>query len=124
MIETTEKPMNINHHYIAVKKLGYTPEYKSGKRNEGRFYALDSHGNRLARYVEVIHSNSKIEIIKKPVFVPFTNNTNADVDGFFVRSESTHVANATKQLLEAIKEALDHNKNFIVELAKSQLQNI
>ncbi|KTC62424.1 hypothetical protein [Pseudomonas savastanoi] len=116
--------MNINHHYIAIKKLGFTPEYKSGKRNEGRFYALDSNGNRLTRYVEVIHSNSKIEIIKNPVFVPFTNNTNADVDGFFVRSESTHVANATKELLEAIKAALEHNKILVIELAKTQLQNI
>ena len=101
MIETTEKSMNVNQYYIAIKNSGYTLEYKSGKRNEGKFYALDSQGNRLTRYVEVIHSNSKIEIIKKPVFVSFTNNSNTDIDVFFVKSESTHLSIATKELLKA-----------------------
>lgn len=113
--------MNINHHYIAIKYLGFTPEYKSGKRNQGKFYALDSQGIRLTRYVEVIYSNSRIEIIKKPVLVSFTNNSNTDVEVFFVRSESTHVANATKALLEAIKETLAHNRRFIEEFSAAQL---
>ena len=124
MIETTEKSMNINHHYIAIKKLGFTPEYKGGKRNQGKFYALDSQGKRLTKYVEVIHSNSKIEIIKKPVLISFTNNSNTDVDGFFVRSESTHVANATKDLLDAIKETLANNRRFIEEFSAAQLKTL
>lgn len=124
MIETTEKSMNVNQYYIAIKNLGYTLEYKSGKRNEGKFYALDSQGNRLTRYVEVIHSNSKIEIIKKPVFVSFTNNSNTEVDWFFARSENTHVAYATGDLLEAINETLEHNKTFIEGFVKEQFKNI
>lgn len=124
MIETTEKSMNVNQYYIAIKNSGYTLEYKSGKRNEGKFYALDSQGNRLTRYVEVIHSNSKIEIIKKPVFVSFTNNSNTDIDVFFVKSESTHLSIATKELLKAIKETLEHNKTFIEGFVKEQFKNI
>lgn len=124
MIETTEKSMNVNQYYIAIKNLGYNLEYKSGKRNEGKFYALDSQGNRLTRYVEVIHSNSKIEIIKKPVFVSFTNNSNTEVDWFFARSENTHVAYATGDLLEAINETLEHNKTFIEGFVKEQFKNI
>ncbi|WP_122302711.1 hypothetical protein [Pseudomonas amygdali] len=116
--------MNINHHYIAIKKLGFTPEYRSGKRNQGKFYAVDGEGKRLTKYVEAIHSNSKIEIIKKPVYVSFINNTNTDVDGFFVRSESTHVANATKDLLEAIMESLAHNRRFIEEFSAAQLKTL
>ena len=122
MIETTEKSMNVNQYYIAIKNLGYNLEYKSGKRNEGKFYALDSQGNRLTRYVEVIYSNSKIEIIKKPVFVSFTNNSNTDIDVFFVKSESTHLSIATKELLKAIKETLEHNKTFIESFAKEQFK--
>lgn len=122
MIETTEKSMNVNQYYIAIKNLGYNLEYKSGKRNEGKFYALDSQGNRLTRYVEVIHRNSKIEIIIKPVFVSFTNNSNAEVDGFFVNSENTHLSNATKELHKAIKETLEHNKTFIESFAKEQFK--
>ena len=122
MIETTEKSMNVNQYYIAIKNLGYNLEYKSGKRNEGKFYALDSQGYRLTRYVEVIHSNSKIEIIKKPVFVSFTNNTNTEVDWFFIRSENTHLSIATKELLKAIKETLEHNKTFIESFAKEQFK--
>lgn len=122
MIETTEKSMNVNQYYIVIKNLGYTLEYKSGKRNEGKFYALDSQGNRLTRYVEVTHSNSKIEIIKKPVFVSFTNNSNTDIDVFFVKSESTHLSIATKELLKAIKETLEHNKIFIESFAKEQFK--
>ena len=122
MIETTEKSMNVNQYYIAIKNLGYNLEYKSGKRNEGKLYALDSQGNRLTRYVEVIYSNSKIEIIKKPVFVSFTNNSNTEVDWFFVRSENTHVAFATADLLAAINETLKHNKGFIENVAKEQLK--
>ena len=122
MIETTEKSMNVNQYYIAIKNLGYTIEYKGGKRNEGKFYAIDSEGNRLTRYVEVIHSNSKIEIIKKPVFVSFTNNSNTDIDVFFVKSESTHLSIATKELLKAIKETLEHNKTFIESFAKEQFK--
>lgn len=124
MIETTEKSMNVNQYYIAIKNLGYNLEYKSGKRNEGKFYALDSQGNRLTRYVEVKHSNSKIEIIKKPVFVSFTNNSNTEVDWFFARSENTHVAYATGDLLEAINETLEHNKTFIEGFVKEQFKNI
>lgn len=122
MIETTEKSMNVNQYYIAIKNLGYNLEYKSGKRNEGKLYALNSQGNRLTRYVEVIHSNSKIEIIKKPVFVSFTNNSNTDIDVFFVKSESTHLSIATKELLKAIKETLEHNKTFIESFAKEQFK--
>ena len=122
MIETTEKSMNVNQYYIVIKNLGYTLEYKSGKRNEGKFYALDSEGNRLTRYIEVKHSNSKIEIIKKPVFVSFTNNSNTEVDCFFVRSENTHVAYATADLLEAINETIKHNKGLIENFAKEQLK--
>lgn len=114
--------MNVNQYYIAIKNLGYNLEYKSGKRNEGKFYALDSQDNRLTRYVKVIHSNSKIEIIKKPVFVSFTNNSNTDIDVFFVKSESTHLSIATKELLKAIKETLEHNKNFIESFAKEQFK--
>ena len=124
MIETTEKSMNINQHYIAIKNLGYTIEYKSGKRNEGKLYALDGQGNRLTRYVEVIHSNNKIEIIKKPVFVSFTNNSNTDIEVFFVKSESTHLSIATRELLKAIKGTLEHNKTFIEGFAKEQFKNI
>lgn len=124
MIETTEKSMNANQYYIAIKNLGYTIEYRGGKRNEGKFYAIDSEGNRLTRYVEVIYSNSKIEIIKKPVLVSFTNNSNTEVDWFFVRSENTHVAYATADLLEAINETLKHNKGFIENFTKEQLKNI
>ena len=124
MIETTEKSMNVNQYYIAIKNLGYNLEYKSGKRNEGKFYALDSQGYRLTRYVEVIHSNSKIEIIKKPVFVSFTNNTNTEVDWFFIRSENTHLSIATKELLKAIKETLEHNKTFMEGFAKEQFKII
>ena len=124
MIETTEKSMNINQYYIAIKNSGYTIEYKGGKRNEGKFYALDNQGKRLTRYVEVIHSNSKIEIIKKPVFVLFTNNSNTDIDVFFVKSESTHLSIATRELLKAIKETLEHNKTFIEGFAKEQFKII
>lgn len=122
MIQTTEKSMNVNQYYIAIKNLGYNLEYKSGKRNEGKLYALDSQGNRLTRYVEVIHSNSKIEIIKKSVFVSFRNNSNTDIDVFFVKSESTHLSIATKELLKAIKETLEHNKTFIESFAKEQFK--
>ncbi|MQU25160.1 hypothetical protein GHO29_01590 [Pseudomonas helleri] len=114
--------MNVNQYYIAIKNLGYNLEYKSGKRNEGKLYALDSQGNRLTRYVEVIHSNSKIETIKKSVFVSFTNNSNTDIDVFFVKSESTHLSIATKELLKAIKETLEHNKTFIESFAKEQFK--
>lgn len=124
MIETTEKSMNVNQYYIAIKNLGYKLEYKSGKRNEGKFYALDSKGNRLTRYVEVIHGNNKIEIIKKPVFISFTNNSNTDIDVFFVKSESTHLSIATKELFKAIKETLEHNKAFIESFAKEQFKII